>query len=470
MTATGAAQTWNDSTTSTSSDLEEGDLADPPEENGSLADDQMDIDMAVTSSVELDVKPENLNYPNMDVGSRQVNSERNFVSLSLQNTGSEYIDRIWVESSTPSSDPFRTGESTGSSTDGGAHDAGNFMQVRPQTAEDTALNDSIYRASDAYHFINRKEFAFGSKTSGGTTNGEWDQVPDFIEADPETDAMNLLDFSDPDLSSGDNPQVAIEAGTYNDFSSIPTVGAAQEVWVGTMRVANRDYYWALLSDTEGQVAGSGVNSELRIADATYADKVANNEITEPGDFDVAYHDDSTFGAYDFTDGGANNEPIRWRVYDVSWNSDGTTGVGMIEDLVLRGDTGVLNFNGDSTSDGTNNNGEDRRYDVLVNSTSSDKATLTRTRFNPVPPSVRNSDAQDLEQNGYDSAIAQFMFDAPSESNMLMPGQSIAVDTAIEVPRGVVQGQVTTGTLTIALTSDNTATPGQDAEQYIHTSQ
>ena len=460
MTAAGAAATWSN-TTSQDSDIESA-LSDYNSDQALITDD-MNIDMAVTSAVQLDVKPEALNYPQMEVGQRKINSERDFTSLNLQNTGSEYIDSIWASASTPENDPFRQGVS-GASGDSDsltdAHDAGNFMQIRPQNASgslDNAINSDV----TGYHFLNRKEFSIGAKLKNGddSTAGNWDQVPDFINANPGNNDMHFIDFANTNgLSSGQNPET-IDTATLTESANYTNTQPA-EVHVGTFRVADRDYYYALLLQSEGQSYGG----ELRVADASYKDKVDAGDITEPGNSKVAYHDGDTFGVYDFTDEGAPNEPVRWRAYEVS--QLGSSSLGVVSGLDLRANPDSLNFpDTESYTTGLN-----RTYDVVVNATTGNRAELTRTRFNVAPESVANvGSGNDLANAGV-AANTEYILKTGTSSEMLQPAESIAIDTGIEVPRGVVQGQVNQGTLTIAMTTDNSQTPGSSAEEYIHTNQ
>lgn len=102
----------------------------------------------VTSTVAMDVKPETLSYPQLEVGNVTEESNKSYGGVSIANTGSEYIDQVWLETSYPHDRPFGTGNPD-------AYDAGNFMAVRPESRTDIATVGD----NDTYHFVNRKEFA-----------------------------------------------------------------------------------------------------------------------------------------------------------------------------------------------------------------------------------------------------------------------------------------------------------------------
>jgi hypothetical protein len=138
MTATAAAQT-------TANETEEG-----------------DVTIDVSSTIAVDVQPANLDYSNAEVGNRNTSSDRGFGAIEIENTGSEYVNRIWLNTSTPSTDPFGSGLP-------GDYDAGNFLEVRPQ---DTPNGDST-----DWHYVNRKEFL----AEGGTSaEPSFIQVDDFV--------------------------------------------------------------------------------------------------------------------------------------------------------------------------------------------------------------------------------------------------------------------------------------------------
>ena len=106
-----------------------------------------DVTANVTSTIALDVKPESLDYPSLTVGQLEQQSDRGFSGVEIANTGSEYIDQVWLGTSYPDTDPFGTGNP-------GAYNAGNFMTVKPDNS--TSLN--ILGNDSVYHYVNRVEY------------------------------------------------------------------------------------------------------------------------------------------------------------------------------------------------------------------------------------------------------------------------------------------------------------------------
>ncbi|MFB6180615.1 MAG: hypothetical protein ABEJ93_01940 [Candidatus Nanohalobium sp.] len=101
----------------------------------------------VTSTVAIDVKPEKLSYPGLEVGNRTTKSNRSFTGINIANTGSEYIDRVWVGHTAPNTRPFGSGDPK-------AYDAGNFLMIKPENK--TGLD--VRGDDNTFHYINRREF------------------------------------------------------------------------------------------------------------------------------------------------------------------------------------------------------------------------------------------------------------------------------------------------------------------------
>lgn len=123
-----------------------------------------DVTVGVSSTIAVDVQPANLDYSNAQVGVRNTSSDRGFGAIEIENTGSEYINRIWLNTSVPTQDPFATGLPS-------AYDSGNFLEVRPQ--------DGLAGDSAEWHYVNRKEYMSSDDT---TANGVTD-IPSFIQVD-----------------------------------------------------------------------------------------------------------------------------------------------------------------------------------------------------------------------------------------------------------------------------------------------
>ncbi len=156
MTFSGAAQ---------GTDLED---TNTPNENDTSLNEGSNINVNISSTTQIDVKPNSLSFDNLDVGTQTTTEntgDNRFGSFSIENIGSEYIDLIWAQASRPASDPFGTG-------DPNAYNAGNFLQIRP--ADTTRGGVS---GSSNYHYVNRYEYANSWTSSQG-------EIPSYIEAVP----------------------------------------------------------------------------------------------------------------------------------------------------------------------------------------------------------------------------------------------------------------------------------------------
>jgi hypothetical protein len=123
-----------------------------------------DVTVSVSETIAVDVQPANLDYSNAVVGNRNTTSDRGFGAIEVENVGSTYIDKVWLEQSTPSEQPFGNGSAD-------LYDAGNFIEVKPvgfPNGDDTDWN-----------YVNRKEYMVSSDSG---SNGVTD-VPSFIQTD-----------------------------------------------------------------------------------------------------------------------------------------------------------------------------------------------------------------------------------------------------------------------------------------------
>lgn len=355
MTFSGASQTLEGSNEVNSSD------ADNTTSEGS------DINVGISSTTAIDVKPNSLDFSSIDVGGQvteETTGDNIFGSFTLENIGSEYIDRVWVEGSSVTQDPFGTGDPQN-------YDAGNFLQVKPNNATPSGVNgdDSVY------HYVNRYEF---SASWSNSTN----EIPSYIRAAPSET-----------LSSG----------------------TAADTYVGRIRAGDEWYFYTITTDSSTDVCDGSAGAELRIGNTK--------------------HSSSAFGTVDFTSDGTD-----YSTYSIQ-ETNGEYG--------LSGSTVDLTFdvNGESVT---------RSYDLLtrcdVSGTSQDPHTI-RTRYN-----VRAGDLEDItiSDSGTTDASGsqtQFLLSTGTASDMLLPGEQLVVDAAVEVPQGVPQGSVQSGTLTFHVTSD-----------------
>jgi hypothetical protein len=359
----------------TAQSLEGGNTLDTDDETQNASS---DITVGVNSKTQIDVKPGEMNWPNMDVGTQNdtavgPSGANTFGSIEISNIGSEYIDRIWVNATAQDSDPFGTGNP-------GNYDAGNFLQVKPSN---NTGKSSIVGNTSTYHYVNRYEF--------NTEAGNDGEYPSYIEAD----ASNLD-------------------------------STTQDSYVGRFRSGDEWYFYAISTGSDAQCNGGAGDDYIRIGNTR--------------------HSPDQFGTVDFTENG----PGDWTQYNIT-NTNGE--YGLVSDSP-DGEIGVrLEF---SDSEG---NPIYREYDVLTacevsqgGSTFSEDAPHTiRTRYN-----VQAGDVPDLTVAASGDTAGertQFLLRGSSPEGTLLPGEGIAIDTAVEVPQGVPEGGVQDGQVTFFVTSD-----------------
>ena len=324
-----------------------------------------DITVSVSSTTAIDVKPESLDFSNLEVGTQTTsgtNSGNSFGSIEIENIGSEYIDRVWAAATNPSSNPFGTGNPNN-------YDAGNFLQIKPSNS---SAKSSIIGNTTTYNYVNRYEYTNPADSSG--------DVPSYIMADSA------------------------------DMSSSP-----QDVQVGRFRAGNEWYFFTILESSSGTCDGSNTGAVLKVGNTSHTpDQFGTVNFEQSGDDYTTYEIAATSGSY----GVATNGP--------------------------SGEIGVRLPMGD---------GGYREYDVLTKCDTTNPHTV-RTRYNP-----QAGDANDLTAGSETGDRTQFLLraDSSSPSTMLLPGEGLTVDTAIEVPQGVPQGGVQSGSLTFFVTSDADAT-------------
>lgn len=314
-----------------------------------------DVNVTVTSTTALDVKPDQLTYEGVSVGARvtTTSNDHGYSTLKVENTGSNPIQRVWMSSELPTSNPFGSADDASSSN----HVSTNFLQVKPSNRSDlTQLrgNDSVF------HYVERTEF-----------------------------------FQD------NHPLVELGSSTGDIGQQYANVE------VGRIRAGSNEFYFALGYD--GDACDSG--SEIRVADvATTPDRL---------------------GTTDFSNDGGD-----WTAYNMTTNV-GTDSYGITNDTV------ELNL---TSSAGTSlTEDETQSYDILSKCNGFNTAEgisephILLTRYD-----IESGDSTNLQTGDGNTAEELWR----SSSDHLSPGQSFGVDVGVQVPRGVPNGDIAEGTLTV----------------------
>jgi hypothetical protein len=106
------------------------------------------VTVDVTAETALDVKPDDLQYSGASVGTLVNKSDNGFDAVKVENTGSEDIMEVWLETTKPNTDPFGQGSTS-------AHDSANFLKVKPR---DLTQVGGLRGNDSNYHYITRAEF------------------------------------------------------------------------------------------------------------------------------------------------------------------------------------------------------------------------------------------------------------------------------------------------------------------------
>lgn len=321
------------------------------------------VNVSIASEVAVDVEPKTLVYSGASVGTQYNQTDRQYRGVTIENTGSEYIDQIWINSSMPNSRPFGTGQAS-------QYNAGNFLQVLPNMSS----KDVTGANAQSYLFVNRREYKISESA-----------VPSYIVA-PESQIT---------MEEGSNPAV---------------------VHVGRFRRGDEALWFVIAtSSTDGgndDCDGSNTEEIIRIGDTP----ATPNQL----------------GTVDFTDDGPDGEPADWTEYE-------------IETLTSSAEYGHANASVTLPYQDASPS-----YDLLTNCDGETHMDAVRTKY-----AVDVLDTQDLTTSAYAS---EFIIQAGNTAqNMLLPGDTVPLEMAIEVPTGVAEGEVSQGTMTVFATANTSAT-------------
>lgn len=289
------------------------------------------VTVSVAEDTAIDIQPANLNYSDQAVGTRASTSERGFDAIEIENTGSTYVDQIWLNSSAPATDPFGTGFAPN-------YDAGNFIEVRPQ--------DDLTSTTDAenWHFVNRREF-----TSSGEGNyPSYIQLPSGESANWEVGQFRRGDES---IYFVINHGGTCNGGGTNTYMRVGNVSSTDNR-LGTVDFSSStEYGWVEygISDApsfdmsygiSGTVQDTGGEPETGDSDLTSPQGVALNwsDTRSAGDsynnYDVMTHCDDTGGIapqtvrtrYNINAGGADDLSSTGDVSNFLLSATGTSGM------------------------------------------------------------------------------------------------------------------------------------------------
>lgn len=148
-----------------------------------------DVGVNISDTVQLDVKPDRLEYgqdgDGLVVGGQSTTSDSGYNHIEISNIGSDRLDKIYAQADMPTAQPFGTTSGTNQ------HNTGNFVVVSLDTVNDEgySIGGISSRGTDEeFHFLNRVEYyednfptylsvAEDSDDVNGTTGSLEDEAP-----------------------------------------------------------------------------------------------------------------------------------------------------------------------------------------------------------------------------------------------------------------------------------------------------
>lgn len=358
-----------------------------------------DVEVEVDSTVQLDVKPDRLEYTSageegiLNPGETREVSDEGFGQIDISNVGSDRLDNIYAESDLPGAQPFGTEVATGE--DENFHNTGNFVTFSLETVQESedfrsGLTTGLNTVEDS-HYLNRVEFFE-------------DTPPEFIQTIGTGDET----FSEDLIHSGSG-----------DATIDP-----EETHVGRFRVGELDYFFVVYDED--------ADGNLENADAWMAIAEVPTTPDELGTFDF------TSDGEDFTLFEMGTDSNDFNQLETSQDFVNPTGVDASGEQLRDGDSSNIPTEWDDDEY------EVRTYEVYVDAL--DEAAV-RTRYNVEAPSPDGRTADD-DTDG----VQQYILDADSESDnqeeALQPGENFPVDFGVQVPNGVDAESIDEGTVTL----------------------
>ncbi|MFB6144105.1 MAG: hypothetical protein ABEJ98_02220 [Candidatus Nanohaloarchaea archaeon] len=220
--------------------------------------------------------------------------------------------------------------------------------------------------------------------------------------------VNRVEFLE-STNNGDVPSYIDVSGQFDGAN-------ANNVFVGRFRMGDEERFFAIPTGSGDVCDGTGTFGLMRVANTSKTD--------------------TQRGTIDFTDSGTD-----WTQYNITTTSNGPYGV---TEAGPTTPNGVNLYKNRGTASEVN-----RTYDVLTHCSGSNPRVI-RTRYNTQAGGNPN-----LVSDG--TAVERLIYANGNSDLALAPGSSVTVQTAIEVPQGVAQGQVGDGKVRFIATADTSLT-------------
>lgn len=362
------------------------------------ADEETDVTVEVDEEVQLDVKPDNLDFTasgpeeesELSPGEQREISDEGFEHIDINNIGSQRLDNIYAEAETPAEQPF------GTDGDTVLHNTGNFIALSLETVNTETFRDGLetgVSGQEDFHLLNRVEFFE-------------DNPPEYIQT--QEGAGDLGD----DQGDGESGGINVDP---------------EHTHVGRIRVGELNYFFVVYEEE---------TTELENPDQVVV-AIANTPEAP-----------SEIGTYDFTEDGDD-----FSVFEASSSSSDIAIIDQSQEFVnpVGVDTedvaGETLREGDEAVDTSSLTGESSDYEVRSYNLYNDfngNGAMHRTRFNV---DVESPSGSSYGTNT-DQAQEYILDSNGNQDEALQPGENFPVDFAVQVPNGVDAEAVDPGTVTL----------------------
>ncbi len=357
--------------------------------------DDAGVDVTVSEVTNVDINPTQLNYGTDDQtleprDFKASSDNRKFPGIQVENSGSNNITQLSIETSEPYDKPFGTGFSQ-------EYDAGNFIKVRPQTGAADIDLVTPFTGSESVD-----------------------------TSDPNTDETGYHYPARVDFNATGKPRGTPQALTYID---IPTGEDADSPFqYGRFRDGEEEFFWAINTPGEGTGQNICASGTLRVGNKP--------------------HTDEAIGTTDFTSDNSDN----YAEYDVAQDNEGEAVFGRVEDVELNTSEGNTSYTVLSYCSGPNDNSAADGLSFLVRTKYDLNPFADVAGDTPSSPDFPTTNGINTTTQSVNGARALIETSEGSGSKPLHPGQSFTLFTAVEIPRGVASGSVGPGTLSLVAAS------------------